>query len=324
MERSKPIDILKKLLVNQPIFILLVCFIILAALFVPNFATVSNFSSMSSTFSYTVLAAIGMTFVILNGGIDFSVVAIMNLCSVIGAIIMNESTGLLAGRALAVPVGIVVMLLIGLAIGCLNAFSVVILKMPSFMATMATNLAFSGIALFITESQTIMGLPKAFRYIGTGNIGIIPFSVILAIIAIVIMHIVLSRTVLGRQIYAVGTNHQVAFISGISVKKTITWMFLFSGFFAAVSGIVVTSWMGAGRPTIATDMQMDIVSAVIIGGTSSFGGEGKITGTVVGTLLIVVMTSALSLLGLSWYVINAIKGLILLGVAFVDAAKRRT
>ena len=313
---------IRSVLANKATLLILLVFTALSLAFVPNFASAANLASIESNFSYLILAAIGMTFVTLNGGIDFSIIAIMNLSGIVGGLIMNSKNGWLAGSALAIPAAIAAMLLIGLSIGAINALAVVKLKMPSFMATLATNLVFSGAALFITKSDTIIGLPSSYKFIGGGKVWVVSFSLILAIVCIVITHLLLSRTTLGRRIYAVGTSHAVARISGVNVGSVITTLFLLSGLFAALSGIVVSSWMGACRPNVADDMLMDIVAGVVIGGTSPAGGEGKITGTVVGTLIIVVMSNALALLGLNWYVINTIKGLLLVCVAFVDAAKR--
>ena len=302
--------------------LILLALAVYSILFVPNFASLSNAQSIASQASYLILVAIGMTFVILNGGIDFSVVAVINLGSVVGAMIMSEKDGLLSHSGAGFLVAILVMLLIGVAIGLLNGFSVVVLKMPSFIATMAVNLVFSGLAVFLTKSDTITGLPKAFRALGNSQFLGIPVSVFIALAAVLATHYLLSRTVFGRRVYAVGTTPLVARISGTNVKGVILRLFVLSGFFAALSGIVLTAWIGAGKPTVADDMTMDIVSAVVIGGTSTFGGSGTITGTVVGALLITVMSSSLSLMGLNWYTISTIKGFILLAVALIDAAKR--
>jgi ribose/xylose/arabinose/galactoside ABC-type transport system permease subunit len=310
----------KNFIFDHVIFVILLFFILFNGVFVPNFFTPSNISNIASNTAYLVLAATGMTLVMLNGGIDFSVVAVINFGSVVGAFIMNENNGLI--KSYGFIIAIVVMLLIGLIIGGLNAFSVVILKMPSFIATMATNLVFSGLAVFLTKSNTITGLPQSFKAIGGKKVCGLPISLVFSVMVVILTGLLISKTSFGRKVYAVGTNHQVARISGINVKAVIAKLFLLSGLFASLSGIIIKSWMGAGRPTVADDMTMDIIAPVIIGGTSVFGGVGKISGTIIGTVLIVVMGNSLSLIGFNWYVINTIKGGILLVVALLDVKRR--
>jgi ribose transport system permease protein len=214
------------------------------------------------------------------------------------------------------------MLGIGLGIGTLNGLTVTRLRMPSFIATMATQLIFSGLALWYTQSASIGGLPRPFLFIGRGALLGVQMPVFIMIAVVGITAFVLHRTVLGRYIFSVGTNHRTSRISGIPVRKTIFTLFLFSGGLAAISGIIMTSRSGAGMPGMGRTMLLDVVGALVIGGTSVTGGSGSILGTAVGAVLIVVLNNSLNLLGVEWYVINALKGVMIVAVALLGVLRR--
>ena len=290
-----------------------VVYFLFCILFVNKFANPVNLVNMLVQCADLIILACGMTFVFMNGGIDFSVTATLALGSIFGARLMT-----MGGNPLLMTVlGVTVMLAIGIGIGTLNGLTVTRLRMPSFIATMATQLIFAGLALWYTQSATIGGLPKPFLLIGRGTLfGVqLPVFIMLAVVAMAAF--VLHRTVLGRYIFSVGTNHRTSLISGIPVKKTIFSLFLFSGGLAAISGIIMTSRSGAGMPALGKGMLMDIVGAVVIGGTSVTGGKGSILGTAVGAALIIVLNNSLNLLGIEWFVINALKGVMIVLVALL-------
>ncbi|MBN2325001.1 MAG: ABC transporter permease [Spirochaetes bacterium] len=307
---------------RNPILVILVVYFIITSVTIPYFFTQRNLTNILIQSTDLIIISCGLMFVLLNGGIDFSIIATMGLGSIIGALIMNTKTGLLANSAFGAYAAIAVMLLIGLVIGGINGLAVVFLKMPSFMATMANYLIFSGFALFLAQSKSIANLPKAFLFIGNGKLfTVIPFPVVITIFVCIIMSIILSRTVFGRSIYAVGTNHATSFISGIPVKRTIFTLFLICGLLAAIGGMITTSRLGAGRPLLNSERLMDFVAAIILGGTSIFGGKGTVSGTILGALFIAVLSNSLGMLGLQWYTIMIIKGAFVLFGAWLDAYK---
>jgi ribose/xylose/arabinose/galactoside ABC-type transport system permease subunit len=312
---------IRKLYIKSPIVLVLFSYTILVLLFVPKFAHPNNILDILVQSADLIIFAIGLTFVLLNGGIDFSIFSIVGLVSILGAMIMNKDSGLLSSSHYGFIIAIIVMLAIGVIIGFLNGVSVVFLKMPSFIATMASFLIFSGLALFISKSETIPGLPREFIFIGGGRIFFIPFPIIIAVIVILITNYLLSKTVFGRYIFAIGTNPRTSLISGLPVKSTIVKLFVISGFLAALGGIVMTARVGAGMPSMGQERLIDVATATIIGGTSMFGGVGTIGGVVAGALLITVINNSLDLLGISWFVINIIKGLLILTMAFVDVSR---
>lgn len=313
---------LQKLKTTNTIIWFLLAYIILCLAFIPNFGTAYNIRNIFSQVCVLMIVACGQTFAVLNGGVDFSATSVIALSGVVGASIMSTTKGLLANQWYAIPVAVVVMLLIGLVFGVINGFSIITFKMPSFIVTMATQMIGSGLALLYTQSQTIGGLPDAFTKFGTGRIGVFPYAFFFAIAIALLTNFILSRTKLGRQIYAVGNNPKTALISGIPVKKIIFKLYIVSGLCSACGGIVMIAQMESAAPSFASNMFIDFMSAIIIGGTSPAGGSGKITGTVLGAFLIILINISMNLLGIDWYVISIIKGAIVLLAAAMDLAKR--
>jgi len=288
-----------------------VAYFLISLLFVDKFANPVNLGNILVQCADLIILACGMTFVFMNGGIDFSVTATLGLGSVLGARVMTMN-----GNPLFLSIlGVLIMLGIGLGIGTLNGLTVTLLRMPSFIATMSTQLVFSGLALWYTQSTSIGGLPRPFLFIGRGTLFGIQMPVFIMFAVVGVTAFILHRTVLGRYIFSVGTNHRTSRISGIPVRWTIFKLFLFSGGLAAISCIIMTSRSGAGLPAIGRGMLMDIVGAVVIGGTSVTGGKGSILGTATGAVLIIVLNNTLNLLGVEWYVINSLKGAMIVVVA---------
>lgn len=313
---------MKEVLFDKPIYILLILLVALSAVFVPNFTSQrSLIITLIQTCDLAIMAC-GLTFIIMNRGIDFSTAANMSLVSVVGASIMTSDGGFMGKSSFGFVVAILVMLAIGMVIGAINGFAVVSLKMPSFMATMSVSLLFSGLAMFYTKSASITNLPKPFLFIAEGEIFGIPFPVILTAAVIIVTHYVLSKTVFGRTIFAVSINQKTSFISGIKVKQTIFILFVINGFLAALAGILATARIGSGKPDVGNGVFIDVVTAVIIGGTSLFGGYGSIVGTLAGVLFISTLNVSLSLLGVQPQYILVVKGLILMIIALIDAYKR--
>ncbi len=313
---------LRSFLRDKPIIVVFAGFVVLSLLFVPRFSNGENLVNILVQSADLVIIGCGMTFVIMNGGIDFSVVAIINLGSIVGATVMTRDGGLLGGSPLGWLAAIVAMLAIGLGVGAVNGFAVTVLRMPSFIATMGTQLVFSGLALVYTQSVTVANLPREFIAITQGSLLRVPIPILMTVVVVIVAAYLLHRTVFGRHVFAIGTNHKVSSISGIPVRKIVFTLFLISGLFAAVGGTIMTSRVGAGMPALAREMLLDIIAAVIIGGTSIAGGEGSILGTLVGAVFIIVLNNSLKLLGVQWYVINICKGVLVLVVAFLDVVKR--
>ena len=315
---------LRSFALSDSILLLLLLMFGGAALFAPGFLSLFNIKNLLLQSVDIMVISVGVTFVLLNGGIDFSCVAVLALGSVFGAYVMAQSA--LAHTPFAIPAGILVMLGIGLLVGALNGFSVVVLKMPSFIATLATMMAGSGVAVWFTSlvavKASIIGLPEPFFILG-GDQGYTFLPVIITLVLVLLAHWLLSTTLFGRWVYAVGTNPRAAFISGMPVKRTVFLLMLLSGLCAGIQSVLATARNQAGIPTLGDRVFIDIVASIIIGGTSVFGGAGSIVKTVYGVLFITLLNNVVNLLGIEWYVINLIKGTLVLVAAFIDVFSKR-
>ena len=311
---------IKEQIQDKPAILFFVVFVLFSILFVPNFSNPENLLNIITQSADVIILSCGMTFVFINGSIDFSVIAVLGLSSIFGAMVLNSGDNLI----LLIPLAILTMLATGVAIGLLNGFAITKLKMPSFIATMATQLIFSGLALTITKSKSIGGIPTAFNKIAQGYLFGVPIPIYLMIIAVVVCVYLLDHTVFGRRMIAVGTNQNTARISGISVKNTIRWIFVISGFLAAASSIIMTARLGSGLPALGSDMLMDIVGAVVIGGTAVTGGKGNPIGTAIGAIFIITLNNCLNLMHMEWYFINVCKGALILIVALYVALRMKS
>lgn len=317
-----------KLLLSE-YFILVLCLVYVAGIypFVPEILSPGVWSNILSDMMPLLVVAIGQTFVLVIAGIDLSVTAIISMAAVVGASVMTGTNGYLSGSALAVPFAILAMLLVGLGIGLVNGLSVVRLNMPPFIVTLATRMFFAGAAIwyvtFHSTSSSIADLPRSFTRFATGSFAGIPYTVLVVGIIAVIAHLFLSRTRYGRWIYAVGANPNAARISGIPVERTILMTFLISGACASVAAMMYASRMQTGSPIAGENILLDVIGAVVIGGTSLFGGKGKIIWTVFGVLFLVILDTSMKLLGASLFAIYIIKGSVILLAAMMDTLRNR-
>jgi len=311
------------LLSEYLVLIISILYFIIFSFIMPVFASPNNIMNIFLNMLPLLVLAIGQTFVLILGGIDLSIPSVVALTSVVGAQIMSTETGYLAGSPMAVPVAILVMLLIGMAIGGFNGLTVTKFHMPPFIVTLTMMLFLSGVALWFTKSAPIYGLPVAFTAIARGSLFYIPTSFILVLIVTLLASFLLNKSVFGRKIYAIGTNAKSAYISGINVNKNIIWVYVFSGICAVIGSILLTGRLETGSPVLAQKMLLDIIGAVIIGGTSLSGGKGKILWTVYGVLFITIIDNSLNLLGISYFTIMMVKGLVIVFAAFVDSLRLR-
>ncbi len=301
----------------------LLLMIVIGAFAAPNFLSVVNVRNMLLQSAVLGIVAAGVTFVVINGGIDFSVTSQMSLVTVVGASIITLEGGLIANPVYSIPVAIVVMLSIGLGFGAVNGIAVTRLNMPSFITTLATMMLGQGIATLYTRASTISNLPEQFIAISRTRIfDIIPIPFLLLVAVIVVTQFVLRKTVFGRRMYYIGTNPEVARISGMPVKRNVFRLFLISGICAGLAGAILLSRLASGAPAHGEQFFLDIIVAITIGGGSVLGGKGDTFGTTLGVFFIVIMNTILGLFGVSWFVINIIKGALILLSAGLDSVKR--
>ena len=211
------------------------------------------------------------------------------------------------------------MLAIGVVIGAANGAAIHVLRMPPFIVTLTAMMFFSGFAIWLTQSQNIYELPRLFTRIGGGLTG----SVTIAASTAVALHFTLSRTSLGRWLYAIGRNVKTALVSGVPVSGTTMAAYTISGVCAALASILYTGRLETGSPVLGQRILLDVIGATVIGGTSLFGGRGKILWTVFGVLFMTLVDNSLNLLGLSNFAVLMAKGFVILGAALLDAARQR-
>ncbi|WP_162914084.1 ABC transporter permease [Taklimakanibacter lacteus] len=325
-------------LVRSEYFVLLLCalYALAAYPFVPVLFSAEVAGNMIADMSPLLIVAVGQTFVLVIAGIDLSITAVIALSAVVGASIMTQAGGYLPGNGGVLP-AILAMLGVGGAVGLLNGLSVTRLNMPPFLVTLATRMFFAGLAIwyttFHTTSSSIADLPPLFTGlydfvvltlpIGESVLTLPLLPVLIAVIVVIGAHVTLSRTMLGRWIYAVGANRRTARVSGIPVESTIILAFTICGVCAALTGILMSSRLQTGSPILGENVLLDVIGAVVIGGTSLFGGKGKIVWTLSGVLFLVLLDTTLKLLGASLFLIFIIKGAVILAAATLDTLRNR-
>lgn len=309
--------------------VLYVCILYFLALlpFVPEMATANTASNILSAMLPLLVVAIGQTIVLIIAGIDLSVTAVIAMASVVGASVMTGDGGYLSGSAFAVPGGILAFLAVGALIGLFNGVCSTKLRMPPFIVTLTTMMFFAGAALWYTtahtETSSIANMPRSFVDIGGGDIAGIPNALWVALVIALAVHLLLSRTVFGQWLYAIGRNREAARISGVPVDKVIIWAFILCGVLAATASILYTGRLETGTPVLGKRILLDIVGAAVIGGTSLFGGKGKVIWTVFGVLFLSMINASLDLIGLGHDFAVGVKGAVILLAAVIDAARQR-
>ena len=288
---------------------LLICIIL--AFSTPRFFTLSNLLVIGNQVSINALLAFGVTFVIIAGGIDLSLGSIVAVAGVTAAMMAHPDT-------YPVFVPILVGLLAGLGIGLFNGLIITKSKVPPFIVTLGTMTIGRGLALIISKGRPISNLSDSFNFIGGGNIFGIPFPIILLVIFYIICSLILNKTILGRYVYAIGGNEMAAKASGINVNGVKLWVYSICGLLAAMGGILITARITTGQPNIGAGFELDAIAAAIIGGTSTSGGVGKISGTLIGALLIGVISNSLDLLNVTSYYQQVVMGVIIIGAVVLD------
>jgi len=287
--------------------------------FAPGFASTGNFANILSAMLPLLVVATGQTLVLITAGIDLSVTSIIALASVTGAMFINGDSGLLAGSAAATPVGVLVMLAIGATIGLLNGAAITLFRMPPFIVTLTGMMFFSGFAIWLTQSKSIASLPGSFIALGK-NVWLA--GGIAAVVALV-GHLLLTRTLLGRWFYAVGHNPKAALVSGVPVNRALLLAYVACGLCAGVAAVLITGRLETGSPVHWRSNLLDIIGATVIGGTSLYGGRGKVLWTVFGVLFLTLLDNSLNLLNLSHFTIMMVKGGVILAAAMLDALRSR-
>ncbi|MTI59437.1 MAG: ABC transporter permease [Firmicutes bacterium] len=290
-------------------------FILFMPFISPYFFQVRNFMNILQNISLQGITAIGMTMVIITGGIDISVGGILALSVWIAALLMKLGCPWI--------LAIIICLCIAATCGVVNAFAIGIMKIPPMIATLAMMYMTRGLQTVVSRGSTLNGLPEGFQFIGQGMIfGVIPMPAVLIVVLFIIMSWFMKRTIMGRNIYAVGGNPEASRLAGINNNKIIFFVYIMSGVFAAIAGLIFISRMDSAPSAIANMIEMKAIMAAVIGGTSvTRGGKGKIMGTFLGVIIVGLINNALDLLGVSAYYQQFIQGALVLMVVFLEAIR---
>ncbi len=310
-------ELLKKL---QPL-IALVVMVVALSLLSDKFLTFANQRNILLQISVNLCLSIGMTLVILTGGIDLSVGAILALSGAVAAGLLKNGLALkMFGVVLQfTPVGAVVAgIVTGLALGWFNGFAITKFKLPPFVATLGMLSIGRGLTMLWTGGFPVTSLGATFGFIGAGIFLGVPMPVWISLALVVIFYFISRRTTLGRYIYAVGGNEKATGFSGINVDRVKLWVYALGGALAAVAGLIVTARLDAADPKAGLGYELDCIAAVVIGGTSLSGGRGSILGTVLGCLIIGVLNNGLFLLDVSPFWQQVVKGFVILAAVAAD------
>jgi ribose transport system permease protein len=290
----------------------------------PNFLKAGNLLNIANQIAVIAIIAIGMTMVIITGGIDLSVGSILALSAVIAALIIREiGGGVNAGVGAMVGACFLAVILCGL-VGGLSGIIITRFAVPPFIATLAFMLIGKGRAFTLADNQSVYQLPESFVWLGRGaDLFGLPNAVTLMVVLYVIAHIVMSRTTLGRHIYAVGGNREAARLSGVPVNRVILFAYVTCSMLAAVGGVIQASLFKSGSPTYGNMYELYVIAAVIVGGTSISGGEGKMFGTLIGAFIIAVIQNGMNLMDVGSNKQMEVLGAVILGAVLLDKLRQR-
>lgn len=298
------------------VVVLIVLIIFFGILSPDSFLTMSNMFTIVRQSAIMGIATIGLLFVMISGGIDLSLSAIISLQSVLVAVLLTKmSWGLLPAYA----AGLLVTTVFGLVTGT------IIVKTGIFpmIGTLALQIILQGVAYLVCGGMPVSGLPSSAKVIGQGYISVVPIPVIVFALVILIATIVLNRTYIGRHFYAIGSNEEAARLSGINTAKLKVATYAVSGFLSGLAGIIMLARISSGQPTAGKNIEMDCLTAAVIGGVSLMGGEGRISTAVCGVLIMGVLTNGMTILNVSEYYQLVIRGGIFLGAVCLDGIQKQ-
>jgi len=281
----------------------------------PYFLTVSNLLNVAEQTSINAIVAVGMTFVILSGGIDLSVGSIVALAGVTLGIALRDGQPLALALTAASAAGVVC--------GLVNGLLVSQGGLPPFIVTLGTMSIARGAALLVTEGRPISGFAPSFRVLATGRVGFVPAPVIATAVVYLAAHVALTRTTFGRYVYAIGGNEEATRLSGVAVRFHKTMIYGVSGLMSAIAAVILTARLNSAQPIAGMMYELDAIAATVIGGTSLMGGDGTLGGTLVGALIMGVLRNGLNLLGVSSFLQQIVIGAVIVVAVLLDTVLKR-
>lgn len=290
---------------NNATLIILLFTIVFFSIFASGFLSINNFINVLRQVSITGIAAMGMMMVILTGGIDLSQGSVIGITGALAAYLMTTGE-------MSIFLTVILCILFSLIYGFFNGFMISKFKVPPMVGTLATMTIGRGLVYVITQGVSIYGFNEGFKIIGQGYIGPIPIPVIIFLIFIGITAYILTQTPYGTHLYAIGGNAEAASLSGVNVGKTKMKAYIISALFAGIAGLVLLGRLGSASASLGNSYEMDIITAVVLGGVSISGGSGKLRGVVFGVIIMGLLSNGLLIMGLSEYYQMIAKGVILL------------
>ncbi len=320
------------LLLRLRTFVALILVFVFFAYTVPNFLSAANIVIMSKHVALNAFLAIGMTFVIITGGIDLSVGSIVGLCSMVAGWLVLFGIDLGLGWSIQFNTVEIVLIVcaVGIAVGVINGLLITRLNVAPFIATLGTLYVARGAALLSSNGGTFPNLggnadygSDTFRWLGAGTMLGIPVAIWMLVVVALAAAYLSRRTPLGRHIYAVGGNERGAALSGVKVNRVKMAVYMFSGFCAALVGLIIASQLQAAHPATGETFELNAIAAAVLGGTSMSGGRGRIGGTVIGAFVIGILSDGLVMMGVSSFWQTVIKGLVIIAAVVVDQAQQK-
>lgn len=298
------------------LLLVILIFIVVMSMLSPVFLSVANFRNLFIQSTILAVLAMGQTFVIMTRGIDLSIGGVMALSSAIGM-------GLALHVVVPGPVAILVALAVGGLVGLVNGLSVTVLGITPLITTLATLSVARGATFAYTNGSNITPVPDIMIAFGRGEVFDLPYSVVLLILLAIIFQFVLSRTVFGRSVYATGGNEVASRLAGIPTSRIIMITYIICGITAAIAGLILTGRLESAGPRAGVGIELTVIAACVIGGTSLFGGAGSIVGTLLGVVLISLVSNAINLLGVPPAWDDLVKGMVIFLAALVDVYRRK-
>ena len=281
----------------------------------PHFLTVSNLLNVAQQTALNAVIAVGLTFVIISGGIDLSVGSLVAFSGVVLASLLQ--------RAVPLPLALLAGLATGLACGLANGLLITFGKLPPFIATLGMMSVARGGALLYTDGRPISGFSENFRWLATGELLHVPVPVVVMVALYAVAHFALRRTPFGRYLFAIGGNEEAALLSGVQVRFHKTMVYGVCGLLSAVASVLLVARLNSAQPIAGINYELDAIAATVIGGTSLMGGQGSVVGTLIGALIMGVLRNGLNLLGVSSFIQQVVIGAVIILAVLLDMAFKK-
>ncbi|HQY05595.1 MAG TPA: ribose ABC transporter permease [Lacunisphaera sp.] len=288
-------------------------FVVLCAIIsvlTPHFFTVTNLLNVAQQTVINALIAVGLTYVIISGGIDLSVGSILAFSGVVMAHTLRLGWPL--------PLAILAGVGVGAGCGLVNGLLIAYGRLPPFIATLGMMSVARGGALLATDGRPVSGFDESFRWLATGEIAGVPVPVIIMVLVYAVAHLVLQRTKFGRYTYAIGGNEEASLLSGVPVRLYKTGIYIVGGGLAALGAVLLTARLNSAQPIAGINYELDAIAATVIGGTSLMGGQGSVIGTLIGALIMGVLRNGLNLLGVSSFIQQVVIGIVIIAAVLLD------